>query len=93
MTNSPISIPTFKSRTQGKIRWSILQTYFRESFYNAGTLRDITEFVDPQSVQINKALPYREIEFKYKGTETTLAKQHFESQGVDSINGALCDPM
>jgi len=54
-----------------------------DSFYSGGTLRDITEYVDPQTAQINKALPYREIEFKYKGTETTLAKQHFETNGVE----------
>ena len=53
-----------------------------ESFYSSGSLRDITEFVDPQTLQIDKALPYREIEFKYDDTETTLAKQHFESNGV-----------
>jgi len=47
-----------------------------EEFYNSGTLRDITEFVDPQSIQIDKALPYKEIEFKYKDTDTKIAKQH-----------------
>ena len=65
------------------VKDGIIHVKTLESFYNAGTLRDITKYVDPQSVQINKALPYREIEFRYKGTETTLAKQHFESQGVE----------
>ena len=54
-----------------------------ESFYNGGTIRDITEFVDPSSIQVDKALPYREIEFKYEDTDATLAKQHKESQGVE----------
>jgi hypothetical protein len=47
-----------------------------ESFYSAGSVRDITEFVDPQTMQIDKALPYEEIEFKYKDTEAKIAKQH-----------------
>jgi hypothetical protein len=54
-----------------------------ESFYNGGTVRDITEFVDPQTIQVNKALPYREIEFRYEDTGATLANQHKESQGVE----------
>ena len=54
-----------------------------ESFYNSGSVRDITEFVDPTTISIDKALPYREIEFKYEDTGTTLAKQHKEIQGSD----------
>ena len=54
-----------------------------ESFYNAGSVRDITEFVDPKSIRVDKALPYREIEFKYEDTDAVLAKQHNESQGVE----------
>ena len=54
-----------------------------ESFYNGGTIRDITEFVDPKTMQIDKALPYKEIEFKYKDTGAILAKQHEELQGVE----------
>ena len=54
-----------------------------ESFYNSGTLRDITKYVDPQSITIDKALPYKEIEFKYEDTNAILAKQHNEVQGVE----------
>lgn len=53
-----------------------------ESFYNGGTIRDITEFVDPSSIQIDKALPYKKIKFKYEDTDSILAKQHFELQGT-----------
>ena len=53
-----------------------------EEFYNAGTIRDITEFVDPQSIQVDKALPYRKIKFKYADTDSILAKQHYELQGT-----------
>lgn len=47
-----------------------------ESFYTSGTVRDITEFVDPQTIQVDKALPYEEIEFKYKDTGAIFANQH-----------------
>jgi len=49
-----------------------------DNFYTGGTLRDITEFVDPTTKTVDKALPYREISFKYEDTENILAKQHHE---------------
>jgi hypothetical protein len=49
-----------------------------DNFYTGGTLRDITEFVDPTTKTVDKALPYREISFKYEDTENILAKQHKE---------------
>tara|TARA_B100000963_G_scaffold351601_1_gene363394 strand:+ start:591 stop:4562 length:3972 start_codon:yes stop_codon:yes gene_type:complete len=49
-----------------------------DSFYTGGTLRNITEFVDTTSKSVNKALPYKEIVFKYEDTENILAKQHRE---------------
>lgn len=52
-----------------------------EEFYNAGSVRDITEFVDPTTMKINKALPYEEIKFKYKDTDSKLAKQHDQLSG------------
>jgi hypothetical protein len=52
-----------------------------DSFYTAGTSYDISEFVDIDSSQINVALPYREIEFKYKGLGTKLALQHEQLAG------------
>jgi len=54
-----------------------------EEFYNSGSIRDITEFVDPSSSEIDKALPYEEIIFKYKDTDTRLAKQHSQLSGSD----------
>jgi len=44
-----------------------------DSFYSAGTSYDISEYVDIDSSQINIALPYKEIIFKYKGTKSLLA--------------------
>lgn len=49
-----------------------------DEFYDGGTLRNITEFVDSTSKSVNKALPYRAINFKYEDTENILAKQHKE---------------
>ena len=47
-----------------------------DSFYSAGTSYDISEYVDIDSSQVNIALPYREIQFQYKGLGTKLALQH-----------------
>ena len=44
-----------------------------DDFYSAGTSYDISEYVDVNSNQINIALPYKEIIFKYKGTKSLLA--------------------
>jgi hypothetical protein len=49
-----------------------------DDFYDGGTLRNITEFVDSTTKTVNKALPYRAINFKYEDTENILAKQHKE---------------
>ncbi len=37
---------------------------------------NITEYVDTESQDVNVALPFREVNFRYKDTETFLAKQH-----------------
>ena len=39
---------------------------------------DITEFVDVNSSNVDVALPYREIEFKFKDTKTFLANKFGE---------------
>ena len=55
----------------GKIKVQTL-----DSFYSGGTSFDISEFVDIDSSQVDIALPYREIQFQYKGLGTKLALQH-----------------
>ena len=55
----------------GKIKVQTL-----DSFYSGGTSYDISEFVDIDSSQVDIALPYREIQFQYKGLGTKLALQH-----------------
>lgn len=42
-------------------------------FYTSTNAYDITEFVDVNSSQVNVALPYKEINFKYKGNNTFLS--------------------
>lgn len=49
-----------------------------DDFYDGGTLRNITEFVDSTSKTVDKALPYRSINFKYEDTGNILAKNHLE---------------
>lgn len=65
----------------------IIHVQTLESYYTAGTVRDITEYVDPQSIQVDKALPYEEIEFKYKDTGALIAHQH--NQTNNTLWGAL----
>jgi len=52
-----------------------------DSFYSSGTDYDITKFVDFKSSQVDVALPYNQINFKYKDTDYFLAKDHSERFG------------
>ena len=47
-----------------------------DSFYSGGTSRDISEYVDVSESQVNLALPFKEVNFKYDGTGTKLAEQY-----------------
>ena len=49
-----------------------------DDFYNTGVEYDITEYVDVTEGEVNVALPYKEIFFKYKDTKTILANQHLQ---------------
>ena len=48
-----------------------------DTFYTS-TEHDITEYVDVSDSEINVALPFKEIFFKYKDTKTILAAQHLQ---------------
>ena len=48
-----------------------------DDFYDS-TERDITKYIDVEKSQVNAALPYKEIFFKYKDTKTILAEQHLQ---------------
>lgn len=47
-----------------------------DEFYETGVSYDITKYLDVSKSQSNVALPFRKINFGYKGLETFLAKQH-----------------
>lgn len=46
--------------------------------YYSDTKHDITRFVDVSSSEVDVALPYKEVFFKYKDTKTKLAAQHIQ---------------
>ena len=48
-----------------------------DDFYST-TQRDITKYIDISKSQVNVALPYKEIFFKYKDTGSILAEQHLQ---------------
>ena len=47
-----------------------------DSFYSGGVNYDISNFIDVNSSEVNVALPYKEIVFGYKDTDTFLAEVH-----------------
>ena len=51
-----------------------------DDFYENPDTYDITEFVDVNSSKVDVALPYKEIEFKFKDTKTFLANKFGELQ-------------
>lgn len=48
-----------------------------DTFYGTNQ-RDITKYIDISKSQVNVALPYKEIFFKYKDTGSILAEQHLQ---------------
>ena len=46
-------------------------------FYgDSNVLHDITEYVDRTQSEVSTDLPYRKIDFKYKGNKTILSRNH-----------------
>jgi len=62
-----------------------------DSYYTSGTLRDVTEYTDSTTKSVDKALPYREIDFKYEDTNNILAKNHKEQFQSDWGSAAYND--
>ena len=55
-----------------------------DNFYSGGSTFTIDEYVDMSQRQIDVALPYKEIDFGYKGLGTKLAIQHSQlTQGTE----------
>jgi hypothetical protein len=47
-----------------------------DDFYSTFNTYDISEYVDTETANVNVALPYKEIVFKYEDTDTFLAATH-----------------
>jgi len=47
-----------------------------EDFYSSGNTYDITKYIDVNKSQVNSALPFREVEYSYKGLKTFFAATH-----------------
>lgn len=58
--------------SNGTIIIKTLNEYYNDS----DVVWDITNYVDTTESTVDVALPYKEVEFKYEGLETKLAKQH-----------------
>ena len=65
-----------------------------DAFYDnpsIGSPYDITKYVDVKSSQVNSALPFREIDFSYKGLKTFLSARHDqlfnEEWGTEEYSG------
>ncbi len=55
-----------------------------DDFYASGTTYTIDEYIDMSQRTVDVALPYKEINFKFKGIGTKLAIQHAQlTQGFD----------
>ena len=57
----------------GKIKVQTL-----DSFYETGTQRDITQYIDETNSEINFAIPYQEIAFRFEKQKTFLAENYAE---------------
>jgi hypothetical protein len=51
-----------------------------DSFYSGGTDYDITQYVDVNSSSVNIALPYKQINFRFKGHKTLLSSKFEQLQ-------------
>ena len=57
-----------------------------DSFYSGGTDYDITQYVDVNSSSVNIALPYKQINFRFKGHKTLLASKFEQLQNREFCN-------
>jgi len=54
-----------------------------DSYYSSGNSFDISKYVDVDSSEVNVALPYREVVYKYKGTKSYLSNIHSQLIGKE----------
>ena len=58
----------------------IIQVKTLDTFYSSSTkVHDITKFVDKSETIVDSVLPFKKINFKYKGTKTFLANNHLQT--------------
>ena len=72
----------------------VIQVKPLDDFYTGTDTYDITEFVDVNSSKVDVALPYREIEFKFKDTKTFLANKfgELENREWGSVKNPESEP-
>lgn len=62
-----------------------------DEYYDGDTVWDITDYVDVTDASVDAALPYKEVDLKYEGLGTKLAKQHEQLSntgwGTESYRG------
>ena len=58
----------------------IIKVQKLDDFYSNGVEYDITKYIDVNSSSVNVALPYKQINFKFKGNETLLASKFEQLQ-------------
>jgi hypothetical protein len=56
----------------------VIQVKPLNDYYQNPTIYDITEFVDSKTAKVDTALPYKEVSFKFKDTESFLANKFGE---------------
>ncbi len=70
---------------------TIIVKTLNEYYSDSTTVWDITNNVDTTKSTVDVALPYKEVEFRYEGLDTKLAKQHEQinntSWGTESYSG------
>lgn len=54
-----------------------------DTYYEDGTVRDVTKYIDTESHQVNSTTPYREISFNYQDTEAIIAANHNKLTGQE----------
>ena len=55
-----------------------------DQFYRAsGKIYDITEYIDKNNATVQSTLPFKNVSFKYKGSESFLAKNHKDQFGYE----------
>lgn len=70
----------------GKVYIETLDTY-----YNSGETLDITKEVDTKSVTVDRALPYKKIEFKYPEAKTYLTSKRNQVIGGTPLGSLIHD--